>query len=86
MTFWLAAMAAITAAWLPAYWLLAVRDPATPLPHIAASGPVLAAVFMAVQLPASLLATEVARVMHRRARARRERALVARLRRELAGP
>jgi hypothetical protein len=83
---WLALWGAVVAVFLPAYYLLAVRDPATPLPHIAASGPVLAAVFMAVQLPASLLATEAARVMHRRARARRERALVARLRRELAGP
>jgi hypothetical protein len=82
---WLAVWCGVVAAWLPVFWLLAVRDPATPLPHIAA-GPVLAAVFMAVQLPASLLATEVARVMHRRALARRERALVARLRRELAGP
>jgi carbon starvation protein CstA len=82
---WLAVWCGVVAAWLPVFWLLAVRDPATPLPHLAA-GPVLAAVFMAVQLPASLLATEAARVMHRRARARRERALVARLRRELAGP
>jgi carbon starvation protein CstA len=82
---WLAVWCGVVAAWLPVFWLLAVRDPATPLPHIAA-GPVLAAVFMAVQLPASLLATEAARAMHRRARARRERALVARLRRELAGP
>jgi hypothetical protein len=80
VTFWLAAMAAITAAWLPAYWLLAVRDPATPLPHIAASGPVLAAVFMAVQLPASLLATAVAEVAWRRARARRARRLLAAIR------
>jgi hypothetical protein len=80
VTFWLAAMAAITAAWLPAYYLLAVHDPATPLPHIAASGPVLAAVFMAVQLPASLLATTAAQLMWRRARARREARLIAQVR------
>jgi hypothetical protein len=85
MTFWLIIWTATSGVGVGAFYLLAVRDPATPLPHIAA-GPVLAAVFMAVQLPASLLATEAARVMHRRARARRERALVARLRRELAGP
>jgi hypothetical protein len=84
---WLAVWCGVVAAWLPVFWLLAVHEPAPHAgPHIAASGPVLAAVFMAVQLPASLLATEAARVMHRRARARRERALVARLRRELAGP
>jgi hypothetical protein len=83
MTFWLIIWTATSGTGVGAFYLLAVRDPATP--HIAA-GPVLAAVFMAVQLPASLLATEAARVMHRRARARRERALVARLRRELAGP
>ena len=86
MTFWLAAMAAITAAWLPAYYLLAVRDPATPLPHIAASGPVLAAVFMAVQLPASLLCTAVAEVLFRRAQMRRARRLLARVRLNLASP
>jgi hypothetical protein len=86
MTFWLIIWTATSGVGVGAFYLLAVHDPATPLPHIAASGPVLAAVFMAVQLPASLLATEAARVMHRRARARRERALVARLRRELAGP
>jgi hypothetical protein len=85
MTFWLIIWTATSGTGVGAFYLLAVRDPATPLPHIAA-GPVLAAVFMAVQLPASLLATEAARVMHRRALARRERALVARLRRELAGP
>ena len=80
MITWLAVWCGVVAAWLPVFWLLAVRDPATPLPHIAASGPVLAAVFMAVQLPASLLTTEAAQVMHRRARARRARRLLAAIR------
>jgi hypothetical protein len=80
---WLAVWCGVVAAWLPVFWLLAVRDPATPLPHLAA-GPVLAAVFMAVQLPASLLATEAARVMWRRARARREARLIAQVRAALS--
>jgi hypothetical protein len=83
---WMAIWGAVVAAWIPAYWRLAMHEPA---PHTAAvpqSGPVLAAVFLAVQPPASLLATAAAQVAWRRARARRERRLVARLRRDLAGP
>jgi hypothetical protein len=80
MTFWLIIWTATSGTGVGAFYLLAVRDPATPLPHIAASGPVLAAVFMAVQLPASLLATAVAEVAWRRARARRARRLLAAIR------
>jgi hypothetical protein len=77
MTFWLITWGATSGAGLAAFWALAVHDPASaPVQPV---GPVLAAVFMAVQLPASLLATEVARVVWRRAEYRRLRRLAARI-------
>jgi hypothetical protein len=79
MTFWLITWGATSGAGVAAFYALAVRDPAVPAPHIAAAGPVLAAVFMAVQLPASLLAAEVARVVWRRVEYRRVRRQLARI-------